>query len=318
MTTYIDSPSQSTRIFACTQCPKIFATRSNLKRHMENPNIHNIPYIRSRDQKRWKGHAKKVVSKEETTERMRKWRAENREKNRQNDLRCRVYRLARQKFGEHDSPEKQQFVRDEITRRLGRRMMMEQQKLDKQQQQPTQQLMFPRRGRRLVRHIEDDDDERDDLVELPFYSGAQRKIELPSIDMRRSSFHSSASSSPALPHLSPSWRNERRTSSSSVSTLSSFSSDHISAFKQPSSPLSEDDNESHSSSSSADFLALPPMHALLSYAPSPYHASSPTATTATSTSDEPVRYVEQTRILDEFVGVVLNYAGHRQCREHSS
>lgn len=39
------------------------------KRHMENPNIHNIPYVRSRDQKRWKGHAKKVVSKEETTER---------------------------------------------------------------------------------------------------------------------------------------------------------------------------------------------------------------------------------------------------------
>ncbi|KAL0087463.1 C2H2-type zinc finger transcription factor [Phycomyces blakesleeanus] len=114
------------KIFACPQCPKIFATRSNLKRHMENPNIHNIPYIRSRDQKRWKGHAKKVVSKEETTERMRKWRAENREKNRQNDLRCRVYRLARQKFGEHDSPEKQSFVRDEITRRLGRRMLIEQ------------------------------------------------------------------------------------------------------------------------------------------------------------------------------------------------
>lgn len=36
---------------------------------MENPNIHNIPYVRSRDQKRWKGHSKKVVSKEETTER---------------------------------------------------------------------------------------------------------------------------------------------------------------------------------------------------------------------------------------------------------
>ena len=39
------------------------------KRHMENPNIHNIPYIRSRDQKRWKGHSKKIISKEETTER---------------------------------------------------------------------------------------------------------------------------------------------------------------------------------------------------------------------------------------------------------
>ncbi|KAI9263426.1 hypothetical protein BDA99DRAFT_438239 [Phascolomyces articulosus] len=266
MTTSIDTASSTSRIFACTQCPKIFATRSNLKRHMENPNIHNIPYIRSRDQKRWKGHAKKVVSKEETTERMRKWRAENREKNRQNDLRCRVYRLARQKFGEHDSPEKQQFVRDEITRRLGRRMMMEQ-KLDKHHH-----------------HHHHHHQEPNDLVELPFYSGSQRKIELPSIDVRRSSFHSSASSSPALPHLSPSWRNERRTSSSSVSTLSSFSSDPLSAFKQPSSPLTEDDNASHSSSASNNM--------------------------------EPVRYVEQTRILDEFVGVVLNYAGHRPCREH--
>jgi hypothetical protein len=57
---------------------------------------------------------------------MRKWRSENREKNRQNDLRCRVYRLARQKFGEDDSVEKQRFVREEITRRLGRRIMMEQ------------------------------------------------------------------------------------------------------------------------------------------------------------------------------------------------
>jgi hypothetical protein len=36
---------------------------------MENPNIHNLPYARSRDQKRWKGHAKKMSSRAETTER---------------------------------------------------------------------------------------------------------------------------------------------------------------------------------------------------------------------------------------------------------
>lgn len=47
--------------------PTLFYLR---KRHLENPNIHNIPYVRSRDQKRWKGHAKKVVSKQETTERL--------------------------------------------------------------------------------------------------------------------------------------------------------------------------------------------------------------------------------------------------------
>ncbi|KAI7850348.1 hypothetical protein BDC45DRAFT_487977 [Circinella umbellata] len=262
MTTQIDTTSSTTtRIFACTQCPKIFATRSNLKRHMENPNIHNIPYIRSRDQKRWKGHAKKVVSKEETTERMRKWRAENREKNRQNDLRCRVYRLARQKFGEHDSPEKQQFVRDEITRRLGRHA--------------------------VVPRTPTNNTSKDDLVELPFYSGSQRKIELPSIDVRRSSFHSSASSSPALPHLSPSWRNERRTSSSSVSTLSSFSI--TSSTLSSNNSNNNNDNDSRNEN---------------------YHHR--------NADIEPIRYVEQARILDEFVGVVLNYAGHRQRREHSS
>lgn len=41
----------------------------NRKRHMENPNIHNIPYARSRDQKRWSGHTKKVSSRADTTER---------------------------------------------------------------------------------------------------------------------------------------------------------------------------------------------------------------------------------------------------------
>ncbi|KAI8082838.1 uncharacterized protein BX664DRAFT_375802 [Halteromyces radiatus] len=85
-----------------------------------------MPYKRSRDQKRWKNHAKKQISKEETAERMRKWRAANRDKNKRNDLRCRVYRLARQKFGDDDYLEKQIFIQDQINRRLGRqRSLME-------------------------------------------------------------------------------------------------------------------------------------------------------------------------------------------------
>ncbi|KAI9361846.1 hypothetical protein BD770DRAFT_360511 [Pilaira anomala] len=138
-------------IFNCPQCSKIFATRSNLKRHMENPNIHNIPYTRSRDQKRWQGHSKKVSSRQETTERMRKWRAENRDKNKRNDLRCRVYRLARQKFGEEDSIEKQQFIDQEINTRLGKRLLSEQKNAS--------------------------------LNELPFYCAPLHKIELPSINL---------------------------------------------------------------------------------------------------------------------------------------
>ncbi|KAI7887422.1 hypothetical protein K492DRAFT_121418 [Lichtheimia hyalospora FSU 10163] len=227
------------RNFPCTQCPKIFATRSNLKRHMENPNIHNIPYVRSRDQKRWKGHSKKVVSKEETTERtlylfiirMRKWRAENREKNRQNDLRCRVYRLARQKFGLDDTPEKQQFVRDEIARRLGRRMLLEQQ----QHRVPDTKAF-----------------------DLPFYSAPQKKIELPSIS----------------PNLA--WRRDSTSSSVSSSSITSSNSS-VSSLSSPTMNTSD------------SYLALPPI-------------------CSESEQPSPVRYVENTKILHEFVGVVLNYA----------
>ncbi|ORZ11884.1 hypothetical protein BCR42DRAFT_420818 [Absidia repens] len=112
------------QLYSCPQCYKKFATHSNLKRHTENPNIHNIPYKRSRDQKRWKNHAKKQVSKEETAQRMRKWRAANRDKNKRNDLRCRVYRLARMKFQDDECIEKELFIKEQISRRLGRQRLL--------------------------------------------------------------------------------------------------------------------------------------------------------------------------------------------------
>ncbi|KAI9310629.1 hypothetical protein BX666DRAFT_1869390 [Dichotomocladium elegans] len=247
----------STRNFPCTQCSKVFATRSNLKRHMENPNIHNIPYIRSRDQKRWKGHSKKVVSKEETTERMRRWRAENREKNRQNDLRCRVYRLARQKFGSPDSLEKQQFVLEEIARRLGRRMLMEQHKIK-------QEASVAAAAAAAVQNPVGFPNALDvDHADLPFYSAPQQKIELPCLWRRDSSSSSS--------------NNSNSTITSSSSTCSS------SASSITSSPMMDN----------AD-LSLAPID----------------ITTNTMTATATVRYVDQTKILDEFVGLVLDYAGH--------
>ncbi|KAG0011415.1 hypothetical protein BGZ80_000702 [Entomortierella chlamydospora] len=110
-----------TLVYICPKCDpsKVveFTTKSNLKRHLENKNIHNTPYERRRDQKRWQGHEKKQVSRDETTLRMRKWRNCNPEKNRFNDMRCRVYRNARKIYGDIYSEVKEEYIRSEIERR---------------------------------------------------------------------------------------------------------------------------------------------------------------------------------------------------------
>ncbi|ORX92723.1 hypothetical protein K493DRAFT_376415 [Basidiobolus meristosporus CBS 931.73] len=116
-----------TESFRCIECHKEFTTKSNLRRHMENPNIHNKPYERTRDQKRWKDHERKNPSRQELSERMRKWRAENAEKNKDNDTRCRVYRLAKVKFGPDSTPEKQKWIQEEINKRISRRKQREKQ-----------------------------------------------------------------------------------------------------------------------------------------------------------------------------------------------
>ncbi|CEP09400.1 hypothetical protein [Parasitella parasitica] len=154
---------------------------------MENPNIHNIPYARSRDQKRWSGHTKKVSSRADTTERMRKWRAENRDKNKRNDLRCRVYRLARQKFGEDESEEKHQFITQEINRRLGRRMLLEQK--NKENASSTDTACHIEVKEEFIsdnsysRSPSTSSPQQETLNELPFYCAPLHKIELPSINM---------------------------------------------------------------------------------------------------------------------------------------
>ncbi|GAN09946.1 hypothetical protein MAM1_0306c09479 [Mucor ambiguus] len=167
---------------------------------MENPNIHNIPYARSRDQKRWSGHTKKVSSRADTTERMRKWRAENRDKNKRNDLRCRVYRLARQKFGEGDSEEKQQFINEEINRRLGRRMLLEQKNKENAASNTataTSDALSSANPNTLCIRVKNEFNsdssstrtlsitppQPETLNELPFYCAPLHKIELPSINM---------------------------------------------------------------------------------------------------------------------------------------
>ncbi|ORZ22317.1 hypothetical protein BCR42DRAFT_166202 [Absidia repens] len=309
-----------TRVYSCSQCPKLFATRSNLKRHMENPNIHNIPYIRSRDQKRWKGHAKKIVSKEETTERMRKWRAENREKNRQNDLRCRVYRCAKQKFGDQDTIEKQNFIREEIIRRLGRKINTKA-KLPLSSSassassapspSPSPSSPYsstsafssasppPSHHRITHRHryqyqptfihdhvIEDDDEIEDEIEEddddneenrswrsdLPFYNSPHQKIQLPSIDSM-------------CPSLVSSTSLRRRTSSSSESSISTS-------------------DESLPSTSPSSELTLPPVHNFLY----PYQEQQESQQQQHQHQPLLKNINNNSKILDEFVGVVLEYA----------
>ncbi|KAI9292472.1 hypothetical protein K502DRAFT_325786 [Neoconidiobolus thromboides FSU 785] len=71
------------------------------------------------------GHQKNPTKRKETAERMRKWRALNKEKNKENDTRCRVYRVAKERFGPNDSIEKRQFIELEIKRRNERRRLRE-------------------------------------------------------------------------------------------------------------------------------------------------------------------------------------------------
>jgi hypothetical protein len=111
---------------------------------------------------------------------MRKWRAENRDKNKRNDLRCRVYRLARQKFGEEDSEEKQQFIQDEINRRLGRRLLLEQKNKERLHDNTIVNNGEIRKPYPILPAVVK---ENQTLNELPFYCAPLHKIELPSINM---------------------------------------------------------------------------------------------------------------------------------------
>ncbi|KAK9763041.1 hypothetical protein K7432_010646 [Basidiobolus ranarum] len=109
--------------FRCTECHKEFATKSNLRRHIENPNIHNKPYERIRNRQHWNDLGRKAPSRRELSERMRKWRAENAEKNKDNDTRCRVYQLAKVKFGPDSSSQKQAWIQEEIDKRVNKRKL---------------------------------------------------------------------------------------------------------------------------------------------------------------------------------------------------
>ncbi|KAJ1996121.1 hypothetical protein GGI26_000205 [Coemansia sp. RSA 1358] len=84
------------------------------------------PSTPSKSRKSSSDHSRRAPkSKAEVSERMRRWRSENAEKNRLNDLRCRVYRQARIRFGKDPTPEREAWIQSEIFRRLERRRLRE-------------------------------------------------------------------------------------------------------------------------------------------------------------------------------------------------
>lgn len=309
---------------------------------------------------------------------MRKWRAENREKNRQNDLRCRVYRLARQKYGDDDSNEKQGFVREEIARRLGRRMMLERRESVTSVSHWNSPMKM-RHGIRMMSPVHFNGgtppstpllsntsaillSPLSDLVELPFYSAPQQKIELPCIPSSTLvntattakpanpwSSPQSTTSSPILPHLSPSQRRTSSSSSSSSSNSSTCSASSMTSRKErrryssknkkslsvntspiptsssmlltPTTPSfissastnEEQENITPVGGNEDDFCVLPSMHTFLSYAPSAdstngqQQQQQQTRCIPSIATKGGIKYVDSNKILDEFVGVVLNY-----------
>ncbi|KAJ2713063.1 hypothetical protein H4R19_002437 [Coemansia spiralis] len=86
---------------------------------------HDTDSSPSTPSKQRKSERRTPKSKAEVSERMRRWRSENAEKNRLNDLRCRVYRQARIRFGKDPTPEREAWIQSEIFRRLERRRLRE-------------------------------------------------------------------------------------------------------------------------------------------------------------------------------------------------
>ncbi|KAI8879209.1 hypothetical protein K501DRAFT_287487 [Backusella circina FSU 941] len=73
--------------------------------------------------------AKKESIRASNRERKKKWRIHNEERNKDNDLRCRVNKRAGKLFGAEDSPAKQAWVQDEFEKRRQKRMDKERRKM---------------------------------------------------------------------------------------------------------------------------------------------------------------------------------------------
>ncbi|KAK4511836.1 uncharacterized protein ATC70_003835 [Mucor velutinosus] len=113
------------------------AANSNVPIHSHTPQlqpldqphqqtIQNPPTARRINQEM--DQAKKESVRASNRERKKKWRIHNEERNKDNDLRCRVNKRANKLYGSQDSPAKQQWVQEEFEKRRQKRMDKERRK----------------------------------------------------------------------------------------------------------------------------------------------------------------------------------------------
>ncbi|KAJ1911280.1 hypothetical protein H4219_005987 [Mycoemilia scoparia] len=87
----------------------------------------------------------------ENRERKKRWREQNEERNKDNDLRCRVNKRANQLYGPENTPEKEKWISDEFERRRQRRRDKEHRRaMSVQSSMSTTTLVSPRNNNALA------------------------------------------------------------------------------------------------------------------------------------------------------------------------
>ncbi|KAK9722187.1 hypothetical protein K7432_002859 [Basidiobolus ranarum] len=97
----------------------------------ENPQLQYLVESSVERQVRAKGLDEAMTEKlrRENRERKKKWREQNEDRNKDNDLRCRVNKRAQKLFGSEESEEKQRWIQDEFNKRQLKRKEKEQRRV---------------------------------------------------------------------------------------------------------------------------------------------------------------------------------------------
>lgn len=227
---------------------------------------------------------------------MRKWRAENRDKNKRNDLRCRVYRLARQRFGESDCSAKQAFIREEIAKRLGRRMIFLGDQAPPESPVPS---LMPRRSSSTSESSFSSEESYGEEFNSVYNSFSQaapatrhkKPIALPSIS--QCLMQSDDKFAMSLPLPKPSF------SACSTPSLS------------PTTPTAGALPSLHGMESSAAWEYHGPCTSAIPKSSQPQASPKPLSSLVTALKNKSSKQADNFNILEDFVSTVLDYAGVR-------